>query len=186
MEVQHEVAHSKELVRKLRELIVRMFKEGVSDLKPLHKLVLGIRVGMRQVQRKTEELKESCARTRDEADVLQLEVENANYMRRAYQESIERAEREPTPHLDQLHIDPSQDSNTVRRSLETEREVTNIQARSELIKQLEVEHAELRQVKATRQLLFARLQRFQQLAESVQTATEALKTFANSEMDIDD
>lgn len=181
MEVQQEVAHSKELVHKLRELTVRMFEEGTTELRPLHKLVLGIRGGMRQVQRRTEELKEACGHARDEADVLQLEVENANYLRRAYQESIERAEREPTPQLDQLHIDPAQDSSTIRRALEAERG-----ARIELIKQLEVEQAELHQVKAARQQLHIRLQRFQQLAQTVQTAAEALKAFADSEMDTED
>ena len=181
MEMQQEVAHSKEQVRKLRELTVRLFAEGATDLRPLNKLVLGIRAGMRQVQHRTEELKEACAHARDEADVLQLEVENANYLRRAYQESIDRAEREPTPQLDQLHIDPAQDSSTVKRALEAERE-----ARVELIKQLEVEQAELHQVKAARQQVHSRLQRFLQLAQTVQTAAEALKTFVESEMDTED
>lgn len=181
MDIQQDVSHCKDLVHRLREQILLLFKDEVTDLKPLQKLILGIRAGMRHVQRKTEELKENCVKVRDETDVLQLEVENANYLRAAYQESIERAEREPTPQLHLLRIDPEQDSASVKHALETEREVTITQTRIELMRELEAEESDLHQVKALHLQLSSKLQRFQQLALSVQTAAEALKSFTSGD-----
>ena len=126
MEVQQAVTECKEQIKKLKQLTVRVLVDGSTELRPMQKLVLSIRMRMREIQHKIESLKDVCTKARDHTDELTLEVEKVNYLREAYRVSIEQAERQPTPELTRLHIDPNQSSDTILEALQREQAVSAI------------------------------------------------------------